>query len=760
MPAMRPANATCSLQPEHALPVVIVLELFEMHRQKSVARATKALNPLSPLALAVMGLLAQDIALAQSSDADDRTLPSVNVTAPAKRQARASIAGLGDGPAWQQPVQAQSFSEDALKDAQATRLADLTKLDASTTDSYNTIGYWDYLTVRGFTLDNAYNYRREGLPINAETRLPMDNKAAVELLKGTSGMQAGISAPGGLVNLVVKRPDRRVRTANVALTDAGDLLTSVDLGDRFGEQAEWGLRVNAAAEKLATHVDNTRGHRQLLALAADRQLAPGHKVEAEYEHSYMSQPSVPGFSLLGDQLPSAHDIDPNINLNNQPWSQPVQMQGDTGTVRLRSDLGQGWKSSITLGEQRLKSNDRAAFPLSGDSYSCTYGAKGLAVYCANGNFDLYDFRSDNELRLTRSLLAEVQGQVKTGPIKHDVTAGVLRSLFRTGLSTQAYNQVPEPSNLADPYVPVTPAPTPTFVVSNRKEQSTEWRLQDALSLGADTQAWLGVRYTQLHRESSPTGGTEAPASDDRALSTPWMALAYTFAPQTRAYVSWGEGIELKAAPYGFGYTNPGAILPTMKSRQWELGVKGQTNQDKASQQWGLNWFHIKRPEADIINSTYVLDGLSTHQGIEGYWQGRTGSWLLGGSGMLLDAKRHGSAQVFLDDRNPVNVPEHTLKVSVAYALSMPLPVTLQADVIHEGRRWVDPENTIRLPAWTRVDIGLRATQAMNSQTITWRLGVTNLFDTRAWRESPNPFGAIYLFPMPARTFTASAQIDF
>lgn len=73
-------------------------------------------------------------------------------------------------------------------------------------DAYNTEGYWDNLTVRGFVIDNRFNYRRDGLPINAETSIPLDNKAQIEVLKGTSGLQAGTSAPGGLVNYVVKRP--------------------------------------------------------------------------------------------------------------------------------------------------------------------------------------------------------------------------------------------------------------------------------------------------------------------------------------------------------------------------------------------------------------------------------------------------------------------------------------------------------------------------------------------------------------------------
>ncbi|MBP6616209.1 MAG: TonB-dependent siderophore receptor, partial [Aquabacterium sp.] len=104
---------------------------------------------LSPLAVAACSLCLSLGVQAQNTPDDASTLPSVGVTAAAKRQAKASIAGLGDGPAWRQPVQAQTFSEEMLKDAQVTRLADLTKLDASVTDSYNSVGYWDYLSVRG-----------------------------------------------------------------------------------------------------------------------------------------------------------------------------------------------------------------------------------------------------------------------------------------------------------------------------------------------------------------------------------------------------------------------------------------------------------------------------------------------------------------------------------------------------------------------------------------------------------------------------------
>jgi iron complex outermembrane receptor protein len=722
-------------------------------------RRLSAFCPTRPQALTHLALAAllctHQAAQAQtvnSTDQADATLPTVSVTAQAKRQARATIAGLGDAPAWQLPVQAQSYTQDALKDAQVTRLADLTKLDASTSDAYNTVGYWDYLSIRGFTLDNAYNFRREGLPINAETRIALDNKASVELLKGTSGIQAGVSAPGGLVNLLVKRPEGRVRSALVSVDDSGDLLTSVDLGDRLGERKEWGLRVNAAIEKLNTHVDNTQGHRRLLAVATDYVIAPGHVIEAEFEHSLTSQPSVPGMSLLGGQLPSVKAFSSSLNLNNQPWTQPVQLMGDTGTVRLKNDLGQGWQSTVTYGEQHLKSNDRAAFP-----FGCS-SANDYTSYCADGSYDLYDYRSDNERRVTRALLAQLQGQVQTGSLRHDLTLGVLRSVYGTDIQAQAYNWV-DYGSVYDAYR-VSPSDA-TFddASTNRHERSTEWSAQDAIQITADWQAWVGLRHTSLRRESVKTDGSEDTRLQ-QAVNTPWTALAYTFAPLTRAYISWGEGSESKAAPSNTSLSNAGQVMPTLKSRQLELGVKGQYNAPRLSTQWGTNWFHIRRPEASTIDNVYQYDGQSTHQGLEAYWQGRSGPWAVSGSVMVLDAKRLGSATDSVNGKHPVNVPADMIKLSGAYTLGNALPLTVQADLVHEGRRWVDADNTIHLPAWTRTDLSVRTNQNWDGNNITWRLGVTNLFDVRAWREAPTSFGHVYLFPLAQRTVTASAQIDF
>ena len=214
-----------------------------------------------------------------------------------------SVAGFGDVPLARLPFSASVLNTSQLQDAGIKSIGDLTRLDAGITDAYNAPGYWGQLAVRGFTLDNRFNYRRDGLPINAETVIAQGNKQALEVLKGTSGLQAGTSAPGGLVNLVVKRPRDQVHSLGLAWEQDGSVGLAVDVGQR---QGRLGWRINAGAERLDPTTRNSQGDRHLLAAAVDWQATPGAMLEAEIEWSRQRQPSTPGFSLLGGHLPDAN----------------------------------------------------------------------------------------------------------------------------------------------------------------------------------------------------------------------------------------------------------------------------------------------------------------------------------------------------------------------------------------------------------------------------------------------------------------------
>ncbi|HZF78637.1 MAG TPA: TonB-dependent receptor plug domain-containing protein, partial [Rubrivivax sp.] len=326
-----------------------------------------------------------------------------------------SIAGFGDTPLARTPLQAEVFGSAQLKDADVSAMSGLTRLDASVADAYNAEGYWSYLAVRGFTLDNRFNYRRDGLPVNAETAVALDNKERLELLKGTSGIQAGTSSPGGLVNLVVKRPQGSQRSVTVAFKEEGSVLAAVDVGERFGSV---GLRFNAAFQELNPTVRNTRGRRSLLALAADFQLAPQTLLQGEIETSHQRQPSVAGFSMLGNQVPAASSIDPRINLNDQPWRQPVEFDNMTASLRLQQRLGKGWNFVAHALQQRLRTDDRTAFPFGVYDPTTYLCPDWCDRYAPDGSFTYWEYISNNERRTSTALQLAIDGRLQTSALQH------------------------------------------------------------------------------------------------------------------------------------------------------------------------------------------------------------------------------------------------------------------------------------------------------------------------------------------------------
>ena len=700
-------------------------------------------------------LLSSSIALALPALAQQQSLPAVALSG-RSAEAPVSVGGFGDTPVAKLPLQAQVLNAERLRDAGVDALSGLTNFDASVGDAYNSQGYVSYLKVRGFDLDNRFNYRRDGLPINAETALSLANKSSVELLKGTSGIQAGTSAPGGLVNLVVKRPTGDFTTLGLQLSERGTTEAALDWSRRFGDGQAFGLRLNATAAELRPLLRDARGDRQLLALAGDWRATPDTLVEAELEWNRQSQPTQPGFSLLGDKLPSAKDIDPRINLNNQDWSQPVVFDNRHASLRLTQRLNAGWKAQAHLGVQRLKTDDRLAYP-----FGCTAadGSYYADRYCPNGDFDQYDFRSENEHRNSAALDLSLAGRFATAGLRHELSAGALFTRFKSRFQRQAYNWAGT-GNISG-QVPTVADPSLTDENTNRDERSHELYLRDSIQIDPQWQAWLGLRRTSLTRDSVRTDGSRA-THYSQSFTTPWLGLSYALSARHMVYASWGEGVQSEVVPNRSRYTNAGQALAALKSRQTEIGFKaGSSTVD-----WGLAAFQIEQPQWRDIGScddpgscTRQADGIARHRGLEAQadlkWQGGG----LFASAMRLQARREGSADAGLNGRKPANVAETTLKLQGRQSLAALPGLQLQAGLVYEGPRAVLPDNSLSIPGWTRLDAGLRYEQALGGQLWTWRLGVANLADRRAWKESPFQYEHVYLYPLAPRTWRASLEIS-
>ncbi|MEY2953533.1 MAG: hypothetical protein RLZZ401_1620 [Pseudomonadota bacterium] len=680
------------------------------------------------------------------------TLPAVTVTPGASGQV-ADVAGWGDAPLKDLPLSVLVIDSAQMQAVGARRLADLTRFDASVTDSYNSPGYWDFLSIRGFTIDNRYNYRREGLPISAETSIPLENKERVEVLKGTSGIQAGTSAPGGLVNYAVKRPtENDLRSARLEFSSRSSVLAAVDLGGRLGTDKAFGYRLNVAHEEMRPPTNNLNGERNLLALAADWRVSRDAVLEAEIEWSRKAQASQAGFSLLGNTLPAP--VNPSLNLNNQSWSQPSVFDALTGSLRWTQALNADWRWSAQLGTQRLRTDDRIAY-----GFGCS-AENNYDRYCSNGTFDLYDYRSENERRTQNATSLRLQGKLQTAGIVHDLGLGLTHSQLKNRFQLEAYNYVGTGNVQGTLQTPANA--TVSSQNTNRDERSLELSVQDAIRWTPRLTSWLGLRNTALARDSIRTNGSRD-THYDAAVTTPWLAISYVLAAGPTVYASYGEGIESQVVPNRTSqYTNAGVALPPLKSRQLEAGIKGA----QANLSWQVAAFRIKRPVSNLEACANLglspclgqYDGQAVHAGLEASTRWQDGPWRLGAGVTLLDARREGSAaDPSINGRRPTNVPSRVLRAEAVWRVPSVSGLELQGQWQHEGTRAVLADNSVMLPAWNRFDAGLRYATRTGATATTWTVGVSNLLDKRFWQESPNQYGHVFLFPAAARTLRVGVQ---
>jgi iron complex outermembrane receptor protein len=649
-----------------------------------------------------------------------------------------SIGSFGDTPNARLPLQALTIDTERLKALGSSGLAALPLLDASISDSYNSLGYWASLKVRGFDVDNRFNLRRDGLPVSGETGYELFNKAAVEVLKGTSGLQAGVSSPAGLINLLTKRPDANRLDLQLGWEQPGTWSATLDWAQR-GKAFGW--RLNATSARLDPWLKKAQGERQGLALAADWTLGSDTLLEAELEATHQSQPSQPGFSLLGDRLPSLAEFDRRRNLNDAAWRLPVVFDNRFASLRLTQRLNADWSLQLQAGLQRARTDDRIAFP-----FGC-FAADTYDRYCADGSFDLYDFRSENERRDTDSARALLTGRIGD----HQLRIELLSSRFQAGFQRQAYNY----AGSGSVFGPDSSAADPTLTDenTNRRERSTELGLSDQVRLG-DLELFAGLRWVQARRAAVRTDGSR-PTDYTKRFTTPWLGASWALAPDLRVYASTGQGIETEVAPNRARYSNAGESL-VLKSRQHELGIKAGSR----SVDWSLAAFEVTRPAWSDVGSCSangscrrVADGEARHRGLEAQADLKWPGGGLLGSAMWLQARRLGAADAALNGKRPTNVPAQQFRLALRQQLLA--GVEGSAALVHEGRRAVLPDNSLSLPAWTRLDLGLRADLGAS---VRWRIGIDNLTNRSAWKESPYQFGHVYLYPLAPRTVRTSLEL--
>ncbi|MFN3629501.1 MAG: TonB-dependent siderophore receptor [Casimicrobiaceae bacterium] len=733
--------------------------------------------PPRRLALAcALALSTLECALAQTGEVE--RLPPVVVvgkTAPVLEQERAEVGGF-DTPLGKTPQSVTVLGADLLAATGSRTLSAAARLEAGLTDSYNTTGYLESLTVRGFELRSIGNYRRNGLAWNNQTYHASESIERIEVLKGVSGMLAGVSAPGGLVNFVSKRPlEQPSQEITLESTEHGNQRLHLDMTTRIGLNG--GLRLNLAHERLRPPIEAARGERALAHLAYANNLAGG-RLDLEAEWSSHRQPSVPGFGLLdrdadgvGETLPAlsharrpeAGTLSSRLNLNAQPWSLPMENQSAHLGAAFRRTLAGGWEARVAARHWRSRLDDRVAFP-----DGC--GAAETFVYpgwCADGSVDLYDYRSENERRRMTSASAELLGRFD---------APVLPTRFTLGLSHYTAAERPEPhqaynyAGTINGFAPTAVAAAPEKTGKNtlRDERSTDFSLRGETVLGQESRLFWGIHSAQLSRRSVRSDGSRAVALTQR-LATPWVGLAQSLpmlSPGAMVYASWGQGVEAEVVPNRpKDYTNPGDVLPAARSRQWEFGGKWQLNPRLTA---SVAFYDIRRPSAEDVpgadGRALRLANARTdrHRGVEALLAGRLGAdTSVHLSAAWLDARIIASTDpARIGERSP-NVPQRKLAAFLSHRLASVPGLSVEALLTHESGKRIGSPGAGGLPAWTLLDLGAsyRWRHALGSTEL--RLAVNNATNRSAWREAPaTAWGGVYLFPVTARTVRLSLTHGF
>ena len=679
--------------------------------------------------------------------AQDTTHPVAEVVVTGNRFIavdRASVGGFGEASLFDTPASITAIGRTQMQDLSIRSTTEAMRFDASVADAYNAVGYAEQFSIRGFALDNNYSYRKDGFAIPGDTQIPLENKERIEVLKGLAGLTAGIATPGGIVNYVTKRPTNApLRSATVEVSERGTLYGTVDLGGRF-EDRRFGYRINAAAADLHPYVRGANGDRQFVSAAFDWQITPDALLQLDMDYQRKAQITAPGFQLIQNAtLPTG--VSARMLLNDQPWTRPVTTKDSNLGLRFEYKLAPDWLATVSGNKHWFKRDDFTAFP-----YGCSNEGEGYYPgYCANGDYDVYDYQSTGERKSPWGVQAQVQGKFATGAIRHALTVGASYSERHDCFGDYVYDYVGY-SNIWNPLVtPHVAADRVTGPVSERRsDEERALFAQDIVSLTNQWTVHAGLRHVQIKRSD---------AHSDNSFVLPSVALVFSPARDWNVYGAVSHGLQHGGiAP--MQTTNENQVLAPQRSHQVEIGAKAALDN-------GINLsaalFQIRQGlEYTDAHNTFVRNGKETHRGIELTAQGRATpalDWSV--SLMALNTRQEGTGQASIDGKRVTDVPAFKSTAWVQYAVAAIPGLKLDGTWQYSGKKAFDVENTVFVPDYHVFGVGASYGVKWGATNVTLRARAENLFDKFYWRDVTPALGG-YLLPGAPRTFRASAQFDF
>lgn len=663
-----------------------------------------------------------------------------------------SIGILGDKPAADVPFAIKSYNAALILNQQPQTLGQVLENDPSVRTTYGFGNAAEQFVIRGFTLFGD-DIGMDGLyGIAPRQLIAPELYESVQVLNGASaflnGAAPGGSGLGGSVNLIPKRAeDQDLTRVTANYTSDAHFGGSIDLSRRFGD---WGVRLNAVGRSGAVSIDDEFRSTYTVGGALDYDGGPLRlSLDLGYQRVKVKglRPKVTVGTAVIPRVPKA---DANYS---QPWTFTT-LRDIFGIAKAEYDLSDNAMAYASFGARDGREDGIYGGITIADAL--TGAATGSALFVP---------RTDNNEAGQAGIRVKLAG----GGVTHEINLGgsivwqVNRNAFDflAGFATNLYNATPvaQPAggfvggDLDDP-----------FAVS----RSRLWSLFASDTIGFWEDRILitgGLRLQSIRQKSySYADGSLAGEYDESAV-TPVIGVVLKPIRNLSLYANRMQGFEAgptaPASVNNLPVVNAGEVFSPTKTTQYEAGAKLALGRVNAS----LALFQIDRPRPSAVAGptpgtvVYGVFAEQRNRGIEFSIDGQVteGLRVIAG-GSVIDAKLR-RTQDGLNQGNKVSgVPEYLINANVEWDLPFAPGITLTGRVVHTGEQAANDANTLKLPSWTRFDLGGRYVVPVGDNPLTLRFGVDNVANKRYWASAFDSFRPDLLQGTP-RTFKLSASID-
>lgn len=713
---------------------------------------------------------------------------------------RVNLGVLGKANAFTAPITVVNYDEQALNNTEARTLVDaVAKKDASVWQFGGESNTLTGLYFRGYQLDSR-QFSVNGLAGMYGTQGTASVQVgSAQLIKGASTAVNGMDPEGavsGSVNIETKKAaDEGNRKIGLGWFSNNRAQGTFDLGQRFGENKEFGVRANGKLRHGDTPRHGYSEDNKEFAVNADYR---GETLRVAFDSIYAKRKTNGGRARMQDiqnangRLFDAPDGKTNL-LPSWNWQNTV---GETNMLTFEWDAFDNAQITGGIGYNKARYYGTLISP----TVCGTSGASSQTATCTAANqYHTGTARLTDQYFRTLSMNLTARGEFETGPVTHNWSTAFDRIIRQRKTINGSGNgnskiEVKANENIANQLAsfkadyPNSWAKTANLdanIKVNSLALSDTLGFVDnkyRLTLGGRFQA---VEYT--NKKKSQSG--------DAKRFSPMLMAAWVPQPDLVVYGNYME--DLEPADIKTDDSGETTMAKPRVSRQFEVGVR---------KNWGdfvttLNAFQIKRP--GYWRGNTVKSGSGT-----GGAAGSTGGSTTGSAGSNSDFARYkaqggtaGDEQGMERNRgiefnayanllnktlrptlglmylqstvknypnaadnlvNGVQVanPRVIAKAGVEWDAPFAKGLTLNGNVSYFGKSYQDTKKQYAFPSYTLVDVGARYKTKLGKNTLTVSSSVENLFNKNYWQVQRGQFDRSFAVVGMPRTYWLKAELDF